>query len=377
MIQIQNGTQQGKFLIASVADDGTNDHIILSRVTNTGALDTSFSGDGHKQLKIGTNATVKGLFELANGKFIVYGNVTESTVVNGFIARIDQNGVLDNSFADNGIYTTAAISATSIQFSQAINDNSGKFIAVGNLESGSTRSFILRLTSTGVLDTGFNSQGYIIGNSTDDFASVIVDASNNLYAAGSRTSLFKDMLVIKYLNNGSIDTSFNGSGVLTVDVNILTNDSVKKITFDNSNNLYLIGNAAALLSAKVAVVKISTTGTLDTSFSGNGVASFIMAPLSGKAGVYDAVIDNNNNIVVVGFGRVLGEDAEMIGRIKANGSLDTSFNGQGYFEANVCTNAAQLTSVLLLSNNSLVVAGQCYIDATFRNDIEFSQYQLN
>lgn len=376
IIQIKFGAHQGKFLIASVANSNNTDYVMLSRATSAGVMDTSFSDDGHKQLQIGASATVKGLFELPTGKFIIYGNVTESNVTNGYLARLDEYGNFDTSFANNGIYTTSAISASSIQFEHATYDNSGRLIAVGNFESGSTRSFALRLIDSGTPDSGFNAQGYIIGDSFDEFTSVVVDAANNVYAAGNRDSFDKEMLVIKYTSGGSFDTSFNGTGVLTVDVNFLADDTVQKIAFDNNNNLYLIGNVFSL-TQRVSVVKISATGQLDTSFSGNGIGTYNMAPLLASAGAYDAIIDNNNNVVVVGFAKVFGVNAEMIGRIKADGSLDSTFHNVGYYQANHCTNSARYSSVILLSNNALVVAGQCYIDGTYKNNIEFSQYQLN
>ena len=80
---------------------------------------------------------------------------------------------------------------------------------------------------------------------------------------------------------------------------------------------------------------------------------------------------------MVGFGQIVGTNTGMIGRIKPNGTLDLTLNLLGYFEATTCANTAQLESVILLNNSSLVVAGQCYIDVTFKNNIEISQYQIN
>ncbi|MDX2369876.1 MAG: tandem-95 repeat protein [Colwellia sp.] len=376
VVQIENGTQATKFLVVSVANDGTNNHVILSRFTNDGALDTSFDSDGHKQLQIGTSATVNGLFELSDGKFIIYGDVTEASDVNGYIARVDENGNLDVTFASNGIYTTASITATTIQFQQAADDNVGNIIAVGTIDNGSASAFILSLTSAGIINASFNTSGYVIASSTDEYLSLLIDSSNNIYAAGSRINTDKEMLVVKYLSDGSLDASLNGGGILSVDVNATEDDYAEQILFDTSNNLYVIGNNLDT-PQQVTIIKSSASGVLDTSFSGDGIASFIMAPASDNSGITDAVIDNQNNIVVVGFGQVGGNNAGMIGRIKPDGELDMTFNGTGFFEAISCASVAQLESVLLLNNSSLIVAGQCYIDATFKNNIEISQYQLN
>ena len=378
IIQIQNGVQAGKYLTASIADDATNQHIILTRLSSLGQLDTTFDTDGHKELKIGTSATVKGLFELASGNFIVYGNVTEGVSTNGFVARIDQNGLLDTSFASSGIYTTSAISATNIQFNQVKADSQGKLIAVGNFESGSTSAFVLRLTATGILDTTlFNTldtPGYVIGASTDDYITVVIDAIDNIYAGGNRLSGDKDLLMVKYLVTGVLDNA------VTVDTNSGVDESVEQLLFDSNNDLYWIGNDLGA-SAQIVIVKSSTSGVLEGSFSGDGKASFDMSSLlelSAEAGVTNAVIDSNNNIVVVGYSDInLVKQKKMLGRIKPNGSLDNAFDFNGYFRSSTCPNAAKLESIILLNNSSFIVAGQCYVDGIETKNIDISHYTLN
>lgn len=377
IIQIQSGVQVGKYLTASIADDATNQHIILTRLTSAGQLDTTFDIDGHKQLKIGTSAMVKGLFELTSGNFIVYGNVTEGIDTNGFVARIDQNGLLDVSFASNGIYTTSAISATNIQFNQVKADSQGRLIAVGNFESGSTSAFVLRLTATGLLDTTlFNTlgtPGYVIGANTDDYTTVVIDAIDNIYAGGNRLSGDKDLLMAKYLTTGALDNA------VTVDTNSGIDESVDQLLFDSNNDLYWIGNDLGS-SAEIVIVKSNTSGVLDGSFSTDGKAFFDMRALlefGAEAGVTNAVIDSNNNIVVIGYSdNSLLKQKKMIGRIKPNGSLDYAFDYNGHFKSSTCPNAAKLESIVLLNNSSFVVAGQCYTDATEKNNIDISNYTL-
>lgn len=378
-IQITSGLQQNKFIAVSTADDGSNQHVIMTRLTQAGLLDTSFDGDGHKQLKIGTSTMVSGLFELPNDQLIVYGNVTDGAVVSGFIARIDQNGLLDSSFATGGIYTATGFGASALKFNQVKVDTLGRLVAVGSYENGSKSAFVLRLSDSGVLDSTFNTletSGYIIGAVTDDYSTVAIDSSNNIYVAGYRDIGDKDMLLVKYLATGALDSSLNGSGELTVDVNSGIDDYVEHINFDSNSDLYLIGNELGV-TEKVAIAKVSSAGVLDSSFSNDGIASITMAPLFGDSGMTSAAIDSNNNIVVAGFGEILGAKSYMVGRIKTDGSLDSTFDINGYFMTLTCNSSGQLESIILLNNSSLVVAGQCYVDSTEGKNIEISHYQLN
>ncbi|SEL65872.1 delta-60 repeat domain-containing protein, partial [Colwellia chukchiensis] len=378
VIQIQVGAQSGKFLVTSTANDGVNSHIVLTRFTSAGLLDTSFDTDGHKQLKIGTSAEVKGVFELADGKFIVYGTVTEATVNNGFIARIEQNGILDSTFANSGIYTTAALGANNIHFNQVKADSLGNIIAVGNYDIGSKSALVLRLTAAGAIDTSFNSLGYVVGANTDDYSALEIDGSDNIYAGGNRNTGSQDMLLIKYLTTGAVDSTFNSNaGELVVDV-AGGDNNVEFIGFDSSNNLYLVGNDLVTLSDdRIAVVKISSTGVLDNSFSSDGKASLSMAPITADSGMTSAAIDSNDNIVVVGFSDALGSRRHMIGRITPTGNLDNVFDFNGYARIDTCSNTAQLTSLILLNNSSFIVAGQCYVNGTEKKNIDVSHYQLN
>ena len=178
----------------------------------------------------------------------------------------------------------------------------------------------------------------------------------------------------KYLVTGVLDNA------VTVDTNSGIDESVEQLLFDSNNDLYWIGNDLGA-SAEIVIVKSNTSGVLDSSFSGDGKASFDMSSLlelSAEAGVTNAVIDSNNNIVVVGYSDInLVKQKKMLGRIKPNGSLDNAFDFNGYFRSPTCPNAAKLESIILLNNSSFIVAGQCYINSIFKNNIEISHYTLN
>ena len=87
-------------------------------------------------------------------------------------------------------------------------------------------------------------------------------------------------------------------------------------------------------------------------------------------------LDSDNNIAIIGYADLASKNTPMLGRIKANGTLDSTFNSSGFFTTNSCTDAAQLTSLLLLEDTKLVVAGYCFVDSNLKNNLEFAQYQL-
>jgi uncharacterized delta-60 repeat protein len=382
VVQIANGSHAGKFLVASRANANSSNDIVLTRFTSNGALDTTFDSDGHKQVKIGDDVEVVGLIELTSGDFILYGNVTQPTdptVINGIIAKLDAEANIDTSFATNGIFT-AVFFSSDVQLNQLAVDSEGRIITVGSSDSGSSITpFIMRLTSSGSLDFGFGLFGVSTGNVDDEYNTLLIDESNKIYVAGGDNNSVssKAMLFVQYKTNGDININFQ----YYIDVNSSTDDSVHKILQDSNENFYLLGSDLDTPNEVVALklVVAGANASLDPSFSTDGVASFVMAPANGNALLLDAVLDSNNNIIVAGHGDISGVNAPMLGRIKPDGTLDNTFNSTGFFNASSCsdaTAAAQLSSLLLLDDNNWVVAGHCYIDGTFKNNLELTQYQL-
>lgn len=374
VIKIANGEHQGKYLVAANAKTTNSNNIVLSRYTSAGVLDTNFDTDGHKQVKLGTDADVSALIELNTGGFIIYGTVSENSVTNGVIAKLDNNANLDTSFATHGIYTTDSITASSITFSHGGIDSTNKIIAIGRLESGSISPIVLRLTADGVIDSTFNDVGYATGSVTDQYNSLVIDNMNNIIVAGNRNIANKGVIVVKYTNSGVIDNSFANAGMYYEDIDINADDYITKILADDSDNLYLIGNTLATPNSVLAI-KLSSTGNLVTSFAGNGIGTFVI-PTSNNVEVLDARLDSDNNIAIIGYADLASKNTPMLGRIKANGTLDSTFNSSGFFTTNSCTDAAQLTSLLLLEDTKLVVAGYCFVDSNLKNNLEFAQYQL-
>jgi large repetitive protein len=377
IIKLQVGANTGKYAVAGIANDGSNDHLIVGRLTTAGVLDTSFSGDGKQQIKAATSTLVSGILEQNDGKIIVYGTMTEASVTDGFIARLNTNGSLDTSFATNGIYKTTGITADHISLTKAAIGTSQNIVAVGTLDDGVSNSFIMRVNVSGNLDSAsFNaSLGYVTGAAGDSYNDLVIDASNNIYVAGERLASDSDFLIQKYNGSGVLVTGFNATGTKVVDINASVSETLAKVLLDTSGNLYLVGNEP-LTPNQIAVVKMSATGVLDTGFSGDGITSLIMAPSSNNAMVYDAALDSTGRILVAGYSIVSGVKEAMFGRIKTDGSLDANFGtaaGAGHYQATTCALDEQFNSMVLMDDITAIVAGKCNT-STELNNIGFSKY---
>jgi uncharacterized delta-60 repeat protein len=124
---------------------------MAARVLSSGAVDTSFSGDGIATVPIGSNAVGDAIALQSDGKIVLTGDATTSTGVVATV-RLNQNGSLDGSFGSGGIASYPGGGANALMI-----DGAGKLLIAG------VGAAILRLNTDGSLDSGFGGgDGYVI-----------------------------------------------------------------------------------------------------------------------------------------------------------------------------------------------------------------------
>ena len=122
-----------------------------------------------------------------------------------------------------------------------------------------------------------------------------------------------------------------------------------------SGFLRLSASLIALFSAFSIAVNAQNAGSLDTTFGSGGIAT---TQLNTTATVYDAVVQPDKKVVVVGltFPPQVPATFGMAARFNENGTLDTTFNGTGY---NAQISLKSANSVALQPDGKIVVGGYC------------------
>ena len=159
-----------------------------------------------------------------------------------------------------------------------------------------------------------------------------------------------DFLVARFNADGSIDRSFGLGGVVRTDVSGGGADVAYGVIVGGNGKITVVGSAVEGTETEAAIVRYNPNGTLDTSFSGDGIRT------TGYAGrediAYDVLIDSAGRLVLAGAS---GSDF-LLGRLTSNGNNDTSFNGDGLDLAGFGgTEAAR--GVALLPNGQIVAGG--------------------
>ncbi|MEG3756670.1 Ig-like domain-containing protein [Pseudoalteromonas carrageenovora] len=368
MLQLKNGAQANKYLSASVAQFNTTNKLVLTRYTSVGIIDTSFSIDGIKALNINLAFKAVTLKELSDGSIIIAGTQINGLTEEGFIAKVGQDGYLDDSFATEGIYTTVDILNTDINFVDVAIDSGGYIVAVGTSTNASsvTRSFATMLKSNGTLENSFGTNGAYYGNIDEFFETLYIDINKEIFIAGKQVSGSDSQLIMLKIDDDANEIFTYTDTHITADIT----DSTTKVLADSAGNLYLIANEGTTPNQAV-IIKLTPEGNKDSSFAASGVGQYQLAS-SFDTKVTDAALDTSGNIVLSG----MSESKGMIARILADGTLDTLFgpNALGYYQAEQCDSTHQFTSMLLQTDAQVVLSSTCF-DGT-SNNVSVSKFDF-
>ncbi len=142
----------------------------------------------------------------------------------------------------------------------------------------------MRYKTDGSLDTSFDGDGIVttdLGSSSDTGVYVVVQPDGKILLDGRSSSKFA---LVRYNTDGSLDTSFDGDGIVIGN----TSSAGWGLALQPDGKILKSGS----ISSHFAVVRYNTDGSLDTSFNGSA-----MGPV-GSA--WASAVQNDGSIVVVG-----------------------------------------------------------------------------
>ena len=285
------------------------------------------------------------------------------------VARYDANGTLDPTFGSGGTVTIDLFIATNVRVDLAI-DAAGRIVVVGTV----TRDPFLpsdvgvaRLTPGGALDATFGVGGTVttdIAGFADEGNSVAIQSDGKIVVAGTAnggaSSGAADFAVVRYHPNGSLDASFDTDGKVTTDLSGF-DDRGNGVAIQDDGSIVVAGTAKpANDTSDFGVVRYDANGTLDTTFDGDGKA------LTDIAGDWDegnavAIQPGDGKIVVVGGAIVPNavgwfHDFALI-RYDTNGGLDPGFGAGGKVITDFSSGDDMGADVVIAGDGRIVAAG--------------------
>jgi uncharacterized delta-60 repeat protein len=338
---------QGDGKIVVVGTGGApNSKFQVARYNTNGTPDTSFGGGtGHVSIDFSTAKDV-GIAVAIQGddKIVVAGGVaTNTSDAKWGIARLTADGSLDTTGFGTGGKTVVNLAKNRFDEPYGIGvQSTGRIIATGGVAAdGSNPDFaVAGLTSAGVLDPTFGSGGI----TRTDFNSVsydwgqgnmVVQSDDKIVVGGYTINASKPsdamIAMARYTSAGALDSSFSGDGKFTLDTSQTLSEYVSGLAMDGTKIVGAGEAGIGGLHLKAAVVRVTSNGTLDSSFGGG--QGWLTTD-------YGSNEDFAGGVAVDGTGRIVtggGVDVDKpnsrfaVCRYLDNGDLDGTFAGGEVF----------------------------------------------
>jgi uncharacterized delta-60 repeat protein len=343
-----------------------------------GDPDPGWSGNGLARDSLGDDASGVRTLVLGDGKVIVAGDIDEGgpTGRNVLLARYTAGGVLDTTFSGDG-YRSIALTDDYDSAWALARQSDGRYL-LGGAKGANGKAFVLRTLANGNLDPSFSGDGIasptLPGYEGGYVWKLLVQQDGKVLAVGEAYptgggSNMSDLMVLRFRTNGTLDTSFSGDGRLLFDM-AGGEDTAWHARLLSNGKIMGIGTAnTAADEPRVAVFRINANGTLDHSFSGDGVATIQLGPTANEYGRAIFRLSNGKLLALAESDHVEGPGTDqqiVVMRLNTNGSLDTSFGG-GDGKVFTDSGAAQFSfyDAVRRGNGRMVLAGQAGLTSDF------------
>lgn len=300
-------------------------------------------------LTLGTQDFARAVALQTDGKIVGAGFSVINKQQQILVARYNSaDGSLDCTFGTNGVITSApgsqqAANAVIVQIN-------GKIVIAGELLNNRKNQFFLQqYNPDGSPDTSFGSMGTVITTIGDgaSVSSIGLQSDGKIMVAGSAVINHQpNMIVARYNVDGSADSTFGQNGIAVIPVGKRSKANALVIQSDGK---IVAGGSAAAPNESLALIRLNTNGTLDSSFGSGGIA---LNSVSSTNVIRALALDSLNNIVVSGY--VDGDF--MVGRYTASGQPDVSFGTNG-FVISMIGSTSESNGVAVQTDNKIVAAG--------------------
>jgi uncharacterized delta-60 repeat protein len=164
---------------------------------------------------------------------------------------------------------------------------------------------------------------------------------------------------------GALDSSFGGDGKVTTDVTV-RGDFATEVAIQGDGKIIVVGGASWEKNPKFVLVRYNADGTLDTSFGGDGKVTTDFTRREDAA--YGVAIQADGKIVAAGdAGLRTGNSHFALARYSSDGTLDTSFGGDGKVTTQFTRKDDPVSSLVIQSDGKIVVAGAAAWNGTNGN----------
>ena len=192
---------------------------------------------------------------------------------------------------------------------------------------------------------GFGPDGYRetdLGSAGDSANAVAIQPDGKIVLAGVTTATSSDFALARYNDDGSLDTTFSGDGKLTTDF-AANHDIGTGVAVQPDGRIVVAGfSFSSTTNNDFAVARYNPDGSLDTSFSGDGKQ---MTDLGSNDIATSIALQPDGNIVLAGY----SEPSQLTGNFAIaryqGGGVPPDSDGDGVADAaDACPTVAAATA---------------------------------
>lgn len=274
--------------------------------------------------------------------------------------------ILDNTFGTNGLVVTTPQIGEAIALARQAD---GKIITAGRVIGDATHQFeIIRYNNDGSLDSGFGIGGIAITQVSflSTATAIAIQPDGKIIAAGTyHTGDFANiyhMVVARYHANGSIDSTFGTNGLAMPEPGF--SEEINDMVLQPDGKIIVAGAIANDMptgAESFMLARFNSNGTLDAGFGTSGVTT---TSVNISSEIVDIALLPDGKIIAAGR-ESLHDDPPVpdhtnfaIARYTQQGILDNTFGTNGIVVTDVTTGAPDiLHSMVVQPDGKIVAAG--------------------
>ncbi len=340
----------GKLIVYGTSYDGLHEKILLVRFNLNGSVDDSYGENG--KLEVGSSFQFIGnenplLVHIQNDDKVLVG-------IDSRIQRYSSDGRLDVSFGKGGaVYLQAypLVITTQPDGKILVATNEGYLNCNPTCVSSGDLS-LQRYEISGVSDISFsngNTAKIDIGNFSDDkIKAIAIQPDGKIVVAGiSKSSNYPESFALARFNtNGSADSLFLKT---ITDFSSPNKKDVSQILLQSDGKILVVGKSGS----SVMVARYSgISGNLDSSYNGSG---FQTVDLNGVTSVLTSRFDPINNHLQI-LSQV--DDVTSITDLNPDGVLNSTFGINGVLQLDLFPSFQMIFAANYLMDDHLVLLGQ-------------------